>query len=152
MSAHAKIVRPSDIAPVGANWLRRLVGPFVWLHVACNEGNNGTFEGKAMKVQLECKLDDGPDLTLDFDCLFWGAYPAISYGNGWVRICGVKLAARQHAMHVGNWCWDAWQVEREAAAKLLIHARFKKWFRPDSGDCALWEAWESADRPNASDQ
>jgi len=122
----------------------RLVGPYVWLHVCCNDGRTGSFDGKAVSVEINAHVKGHGGVDMTFGPRFFEEYPKLSFsfGEKFIRLCRVKLPFTEYSPHVGNWCWDAWKVRTEDVEKLLASPIFQKNFTPDSGACVLWDAYE----------
>ena len=116
--------------------------------LACNDHRNGRFKGSFDAAEL-LGLDgdrlmafEGPPIK----ARFWlrskcGAPPSFSVTG---RNAGLPLRIWLHAENYrqwyGNWCWDAFFVQPETAAKFLHVVRIAKWhcYEAESGLFALW--------------
>ncbi|MFT3992506.1 MAG: hypothetical protein QM680_13985 [Luteolibacter sp.] len=129
-----------------AGWLQRLVGPWVWMSVCCNDGRTGQFDGKASAVEINGIVKGKGDMDLTFEPVFFEEHPKFSFSDGgkFIRLCRVKLPFEGYQAHVGNWCWDAYKVRTEDVEKLLASPLFRKNYTAEHGSTLLWDAWESA--------
>lgn len=127
----------------GGGRMRRLVGPWVDLHIACNHHNTGQRTGCAEGIEI----DAGEHRTLNFNLTAERAPRLIEGADHHLLLCGVRLKYKRHAVHVGSWVWDAWSVRTDDVERLISSARFQKAFEADGGEESMWELWEEI-RPN----
>lgn len=145
-----KLTKTTPEMPAHGGWLQGLVGPWVWLHICCNDGRNGQFDGKAASVEINGLVEGEGDVGMSFGPVFEDCPKlSFSFGEKFIRLCRVKMPFIGYNPHVGSWCWDAWKVRTEDAEKLLASSIFRKNYTPDSGSTILWEAWERVHRSNA---
>lgn len=106
------------------------------LDIACNNPDNGAFDGVARMIHI------GP---VEFGCRFLHWAPRLTEGDGWIRIGGKKLRCKGSTYGVGNWCWNAYFCERDDVEALLNWAKFRKWFNMDAGTVSLYAKWEKGE-------
>lgn len=117
-------------------------GPMVMLHVACNDGDNGLFSGKAEALEIQYGRDLDDRLSFSPNFFDWSPAFVVDWEKQWLQIGGLpRINYTKHGAHVGNWCWDCFKVRREDAANLIAHPKIRKWFSLDEAPTDLWEAY-----------
>lgn len=118
-------------------------GPKVMLHVACNDGDTGMFEGKAGAVEVQFGRDLYDRLSFSPNFFEWSPAFTVDWEKRILCLGGLqRISYTEHGPHVGNWCWDCFKISREDAAALITHAKFRKWFSLDEAPTDLWEAYQ----------
>lgn len=100
------------------SWRPPIAGRNVWLHVACNDADNGNFAGRIEAFQIERKGD-----RIDLE-LTGGRAPRLT------ALEPNRFRAFRHVFGhsgwntwVGNWCWDRLRVSVPDAALFLYLGR-----------------------------
>lgn len=116
------------------------------VHFACNDPDHGTLTNRVEAIELFTSPTD--------DCLLRLYGNSAYYQNGRarvVRIAGISLPLSSDiAYSVGNWCWNAAEMDVVIVAGLLNLLRRRGW-SPEEGDDRLWERWESKQEFTAAD-
>ena len=127
--------------------IRPVLRPRRWaLHVACNDPETGRFAGEIEYLDIGAGRgtvrygtdwpDDyflrlqGPPLSFDWA----GSESACWIANLYVPCTGITPS-------VGNWCWDACFIDKEAVRALCTHLRILQW-SPEEGTTRLWRWYE----------
>lgn len=92
-----------------------------WIHVACNNPNNGMFIGRAPELQVgeawfECRRARAPRFT--------------ELPDGF-RLAGKEWASDRSIDWFGNWCWNAYRLDTgtKDSASILLALEFLNWLR-----------------------
>lgn len=107
----------------------------MWLHLACNDHRNGSFEGKFGAVAVEGD-------ALELQCSRWGWSPSLRVESDRIRISRRWFPVLGHRTWVGNWCWDAFAVTPDTLAAVLNYVRSTGWFSCDGGLVELGDVWD----------
>jgi hypothetical protein len=91
---------------------RRDPAPTIRVGVACN-GDGGYFVGLAEGLSFSCRGE-----TLDLD-LSGGSAPRFTECEETIRIFRREFKVLDCASHVGNWCWNEYEVSLNDAVLLL---------------------------------
>lgn len=100
---------------------RRQPRPSIRVSVACN-GDGGVFLGVAEGISFSAAGE-----TIDLDLTGGGAPRFTELPDG-IRIFRRRFAVQDCASHVGNWCWNEYQLSLNDAAALLHMALSSKKF------------------------
>ena len=103
--------------------------------VACNHPDNGGFEGRATAIHL-------PDGALELETVNIA-------GVNFKELCGaIRIMRRRFPVlgsqdWYGNWCWNAYTMNRRDVVRLLVYLKERKHiWQPDGGWCEFWRWWE----------
>lgn len=99
------------------------------IHFACNDPDNGLFDGKTMMASYG---------DVELEAPGWQSY-AFTEGEGFIRIHRRKFEIVGSQDWVGNWCWNAYALRRDEAKRLLLTLRANGW-RCTCGPCR-WYDW-----------
>lgn len=84
------------------------------VHVCCNDGRNGLFEGRVTAIELS-------DMTLEH-CSEHGCKFTV-LGDGLFRLSRRVFKFNAWREWVGNWCWNAYQLDKDEARRLLQYLK-----------------------------
>jgi len=90
------------------------------ISVACNNPDNGLFVGRFDHVHY------GDDQDMEIACRFWGSRAGMRMRfleDGRVRLGRRVFEYQRHKEWYGNWCWDAFWMERAEARRFLRYLR-----------------------------
>lgn len=112
----------------------------VRIEVACNDGDNGIFAGRAEGLAF---VAAGERIGLDLQC--WPA-PKFTETDKGIRFFRRNCEVFESKEYYGNWCWNAYLIGLSDAAFLLYKAvRTEKFgFDMAEGDnaCRLTDAFD----------
>lgn len=92
------------------------MGRFVPIDFACNDPDNGNFQGKVWMASIdgnEIERSDGEVAFTELD----GAF----------RIHRAKFAVAEAKEWVGNWCWNRYWMTVKESNRLASHLRANGW-------------------------
>lgn len=81
---------------------------------ACNNPDNGLFAGKVNSIHYALT----PSEYIEIDCRTWDGY-AFTVGDDWIRLHRRKFKVVGGKDWIGNWCWNAYAMERTEAKRFL---------------------------------
>jgi hypothetical protein len=103
--------------------------------IACNDPDNGLFEGRAWMIQvgsLELGANDfrGPKMReLPDSIVIAGKHWPITGSQEWV----------------GNWCWNRYEMEIDTLVDFLIWAHRRDFWSIDQGEERIYNLWQRRD-------
>lgn len=108
----------------------------LYLDVACNDGDNGLFAGRAEMLSIG---------EAEFDQAFTGRTPAFAELDGAVRLSGKVWRVIEYRYGVGNWCWNRYLLGRIDLTPRWYLVEFVTWLRAGrrwrctTGESAFYE-------------
>ncbi len=106
---------------------------------ACNDPQNGAFEGRVRQAELEGVL------TLEGD-LYGPGYAFTVLGSR-LRLHRKWFTFRRRKVWFGNWAWDGFWFEPREAKRLIRHLRASGRWTVDCGRTKLCEWFERGKMP-----
>lgn len=100
---------------------------------ACNDPDNGMFDGKAMMAQYG---------DVELTAPIWGGFRFTETPKG-VRIHRREFVIRDRKEWLGNWCWNRYWFRRPEAKRLLLTLRANGW-RCTCGPERFFDWWNKA--------
>lgn len=85
--------------------------PRVRVSFACNDPDNGLFDGQVSMFSV----DAGQNISIDLD----GGEARLTVGDDWLRFMRQKVKILGGKDWVGNWCWNAYTLSLDDATRLL---------------------------------
>lgn len=105
----------------------------VRLDFACNDPDNGLFDGQCAGIQL-------PDLDLELSSNnMRGSSFRVFVGS--IKISRRVFPFERSKDWYGNWCWNAYWFELEVAVDLLTYVHSTGAFSADQGEERLFHIW-----------
>lgn len=92
----------------------------LYLDVACNDGDNGLFAGRAEMLSIG---------EAEFEQAFVGRSPAFTELDGAVRLSGKRWQVIESRQGVGNWCWNRYLLGRVGLTPRWYLVEFVTWLR-----------------------
>lgn len=92
----------------------------LYLDVACNDGDNGLFAGRAEMLSIG---------DAEFEQAFCGRSPAFAELDGAVRLSGKRWRVIGSKYGVGNWCWNRYLLGRPEITLRWYLVEFVTWLR-----------------------
>lgn len=89
----------------------------VRIDFACNDPDNGQFDGKALMASYGDVEIEGPG---------WQPFAFTDLG-GAIRIHRKRFPYVDSKDWIGNWCWNGYWFERSVAKRLLVTLRDNGW-------------------------
>lgn len=117
----------------------------VLVMIACNNPDNGMFEGRFDALHIETESHD----ELSF-MAFNPIAVEVDHKKKILMIEGMQMNFTKSQEWHGNWCWNAYRVSPEKAARLLNFVIRKGW-KPDMGTNHLFEKAERKSTFEAED-
>lgn len=107
------------------------------LDFLCNNPDNGDFTGRCEAVQL-------PDEAIDLHCGEWGSRAGVTLNERGKKLYFGRIAVTPLGRRTwyGNWCWDAYKLTVEDAAKILAYCKKMGW-QCEGGWCELADKYDS---------
>ena len=106
----------------------------ILVSIACNDPDNGNFRGRASSIHW----GNNQDMELQHNDWYRGV--AVTYvGDDRVRICRRVFRFKRHKDWYGNWCWNAFWMERAEAWRLLRYLRQSGKWKSEGGPCRLFD-------------
>lgn len=105
----------------------------VRLDFACNDPDNGLFDGRCAGIQL-------PDLDLELSANDMRG-PSFRVFDGSIKISRRIFAFERSKEWYGNWCWNAYWFGLEIAVNLLAYIHSTGAFSADQGEERLYHIW-----------
>jgi hypothetical protein len=106
-----------------------------WFDVACNDPDNGVFDGKTHAITY--RMWDGEYVELEADD--WNGYAFTEIAGG-IRLHRRVFSIEGSKDWVGNWCWNGYKLSRTQAKRLIGTLRESGRWRCTHGPCA-WYDW-----------
>ena len=99
-------------------------------HFACNDPDNGVFDGRVALAQYG---------DIELEAPNWEGF-AFTVGDDWIRIHRRKFRFIASKDWYGNWCWNVYRLPRPEAKRLIATLRENGW-RCTQGPCRLYDWW-----------
>lgn len=107
----------------------------VWIHFACNDGDDGSFAGKVMMASYG-------ESELEYP---FSSEATFTAGDNFIRLHRRTFKTIGRSYWVGNWCWDAFKLPRSEAKRLIATMRQHGW-RCTHGRTHIFEWWNREGR------
>ena len=117
-----------------------------YLHVACNDSNNGLFDGKVRGLSVSQAIDSG-EIPILLEC-HWQEPRCSFTKTGKFRMLGKSEHASTVISGVGNWCWNAYEFHALDIVEWLRLAKRSGKFSLDTGNSELCDWWEGRTQPS----
>jgi len=100
-----------------------------------NDPDNGIDTGRCCAVNISCHED-----SIDLECQYGDWSPRCTDIPGGIRFARRKFKATGHQNWVGNWCWDAVQMEPSEALRFANYLRELGWYC-DKAETRFFDLW-----------
>ena len=92
----------------------------LYLHVACNDGDNGLFAGRADMLSIG---------DAEFEPASYGRPPTFVELDGAIRLSGKVWSISESKYGVGNWCWNRYLLAKHEITPRWYLVEFITWLR-----------------------
>lgn len=92
----------------------------LYLDVACNDGDNGLFAGRAEALSIG---------DAEFEPTRYGRSPAFVELDGAIRLSGKVWSISFSKYGVGNWCWNRYLLDNGQITPRWYLVEFLTWLR-----------------------
>jgi hypothetical protein len=113
------------------------------IDMACNDPDNGLFAGRVAMIHLPDQL---LELTAnEWNILSFRGCPRLREEPGAIILSGKRWPIVRAKEWYGNWCWNAYWMQPQAAKQFLVWLHGRGLFHCETGETWACELWDLAD-------